>query len=272
MNILCVDDEPVALGLVVSMCEELPCAPAVTGFTRPREALDWLAANHADIVLLDINMPDMNGLDMARTIKRDHPGTPVVFVTGHAEHAVDAFALHVSGYVLKPIGHERLQAEVEYALSGTPSKRSARVEVRTFGNFDVLVDGRPISFARSQAKELLAYLVDKRGTGTSRREAFAALWERGNYDRSMQKQLDAVIRSMRGTLAENGAGDIVEMERGVLRVVPERIDCDLYRFIDGDAQAMKSFFGEYMSSYSWASSTEGYLAHMKDAESWQTRR
>ena len=265
MNILCVDDEPEALGLAVSMCEELPFAPDVTGFTRAREALEWLDANHADIALLDINMPDMDGLETARIIARDHPDVAVVFLTCHAEHAVDAFALHASGYLMKPASRERLQAEVEYAVSGKTARGGvARVEARTFGNFDVLVDGRPIAFARSQAKELLAYLVYKRGSAVTRREAFAVLWERGNYDRPMQKQLDAVIRSMRNTLEENGVGDIVEMAHGTLRVVPERISCDFYRFIDGDAQARGSFFGEYMASYSWACSTEGYLARMVD--------
>ena len=264
MNILCVDDEPAVLGLVVSMCKQLPQAPSVTGFTRSDEALEWIGAHHADIALLDINMPGKNGIALAQAINEASPDTAIIFLTGYAEYAVDAFELHASGYVLKPVNRERLEREVSYALSTRgPSGAPARVEARTFGNFELLVDGRPVSFARAQAKELLAYLVDRHGSAVTRREAFSILWERGDYDRSMQKQLDVVIRSMRSTLDENGVGDIVVMEHGTLRVVPELLICDFYRFVDGDDKAINSFIGEYMSSYGWARSTEGYLARIK---------
>lgn len=263
MNILCVDDEPAVLGLVVSMCEDMPWPTTVTGFTRVAEALEWLGANRVDVALLDVNMPGASGIDLARAVKHDSPETAIVFLTGYADFAVDAFAMHASGYVLKPVSRERLREELEHAAP-EKARGVARVEARTFGNFDLLVDGRPVAFARSMAKELLAYLVDRRGSAVTRREAFAVLWEHGRYDRPMQKQLDAVIRSMRSTLEDNGVGDIVEMQRGTLRIVPERINCDLYRFIKGDSQAVSSFLGEYLSSYPWARTTEGYLVRMKE--------
>lgn len=58
---------------------------------------------------------------------------------------------------------------------------------------------------------------------------------------------------------EYGISDIFEMESGMMRIVPENVDCDLYRFLDDDEDAINSFRGEYMSSYTWASETEGYL-------------
>ena len=79
------------------------------------------------------------------------------------------------------------------------------------------------------------------------------------YDRKMQKQLDVVIRSLRTTLEEYGIGDIFEMRKGAMRICPEMLDCDLYHFLDGDIDAVNSFRGEYMSSYSWASLTEAYM-------------
>lgn len=53
----------------------------------------------------------------------------------------------------------------------------SRVEVRTFGGFDLYVNGRPVTFRKAKCKELLAFLVDKQGSGVTRAEAFAALWE-----------------------------------------------------------------------------------------------
>ena len=168
---------------------------------------------------------------------------------------------------MKPINREKLSAEVEYALSGRHARRFSHIQVQTFGNFDVFVDGKAVAFNRSKSKELLAYLVDRKGSSVSRTEAFAVLWEDNAYDRSMQKQLDVVIRSLRGTLQENGIGEILEMKSGNMRIIPELLDCDLYRFFSGDAEAINEYRGEYMSSYSWASLTEANVdRHLRNYE------
>ena len=85
------------------------------------------------------------------------------------------------------------------------------------------------------------------------------LWEDRAYDRGMQKQLDNNIRSLRNTLRKNGIEDILEISRGALRVRPERLVCDLYRFLEGDRDAVQSYRGEYMNVWSWASMTESLL-------------
>lgn len=74
-----------------------------------------------------------------------------------------------------------------------------------------------------------------------------------------QKQLDVVIRSLCETLENYDIREILEMGRGYLRIRPELIDCDLYRFLSGDVATINSFRGDYMQSYSWASITESYL-------------
>ena len=121
------------------------------------------------------------------------------------------------------------------------------------------MDDRPVSFKLAKAKEILAYLVDKQGSGVTRTELFAAVWEDSLYDRKMQKQLDVYIRSLRETLQEYGISEIMEMEKGVLRVKPETFICDAYLFYSGDSDVINAYRGEYMSSYSWASMTEAIL-------------
>ena len=138
-------------------------------------------------------------------------------------------------------------------------KQESHILVRTFGEFDVWVDGKPVSFSRAKAKELLAYLIDRQGSSITRANAFATLWENGVYDRSMQKQLDVVIRSLKDTLRDYGIEEILEVHRGSLRIRPEMIDCDLYRFFEGDVDAVNSYRGEYMNAYSWASMTESSI-------------
>ena len=258
MTAICVDDEPLVLQLTLSLFRDLPGFQEVEGFAGPLEALDWLENHTPDIALLDIDMPGMNGLELARRIRDMHPDTAVIFLTGYSEYALDAFQLHASGYLMKPINREKLASEVEYALSGRNRGKASNVFAKTFGNFDLLVDGRPLVFKRSKSKELLAYLVDRHGGNVSRPEAFAVLWEDTFYDRAMQKQMDVVIRSLRSTLEEAGVGEIFEIQSGWMRILPERMDSDLFRFLDGNREAIQEYRGEYMSAYSWASQTEAY--------------
>ena len=265
MRIICIDDEPLILNMTVELCEKLPQKPDVKGFTKASEALSWLEKHAADIALLDINMPDMTGLQLAAKIREIDSNTAIIFLTGHSEYALDAFKLHASGYLMKPLNKSRLAEEIEHAqklradhTERKPSEGS-RITVRTFGEFDLFVDGQPVSFPRSKSKQLLAYLIDRQGGGISRATAAAVLWEDSQYDRSMQKQLDVIIRVLRSTLESVGAQDVFEMNSGTMRILPEKIDCDLYRFLSGDADAVNSYRGEYMNAYSWANMTEAFL-------------
>lgn len=146
-----------------------------------------------------------------------------------------------------------------HALAGRKPATQARVEVRTFGGFDVFVNGQAVAFKYMKCKELLAYLVDRCGNSVTRAEAFAILWEDRLYDRSMQKQLNVYIRSLRATLREYGIEEIFELKGGRMRIIPERFSCDVYRFYEGDIDAVNAFRGEYMSSYPWANITEAFL-------------
>ena len=93
----------------------------------------------------------------------------------------------------------------------------------------------------------------------TRPELSAVLWEDRPYDRRMQKQLDVYIRSLRETLRQNGIGEMLEMQRGIVRVRPEQFVCDAYLFFSGDSDAVNAYRGEYISAYSWASMTESTM-------------
>lgn len=258
MKAICVDDEPLAVEYTLKQCGQLPGVDEAKGFTDAQQALDWLRDHRADLALLDINMPKIDGITLAARIKEMYPRMIVLFLTAYREYALDAYAVHAAGYLLKPVSLETLAAEVEYAC-GVHAPVPKHIEIKTFGNFDVYVDGRPVSFKLAKSKEILAYLVDKQGFGVSRAELCAAMWEDQLYDRRMQKHLDVYIRSLRDTLREYGAQVILQMERGILRVDPKAFDCDAYRFYAGDSEAINAYRGEYMSAYSWASMTEGIL-------------
>ncbi len=259
MKTICVDDEPLAVEYTLRQCTRLPEIEEAKGFTDSLLALDYLRSHPVDLAILDINMPQIDGITLAARIKQISPQTAILFLTAYKEYAFDAYAVHPTGYLLKPVSQEKLASEVRYACAGTRQSSYSHIRIKTFGTFDVYVEDRPVSFKLAKAKELLAYLVDKQGSGVTRAELFADVWEGSLYDRRMQKQLDVYIRSLRETLQEYGISEIMEMEKGVLRVKTDTFVCDAYLFFSGDSDTINSYRGEYMSSYSWASMTEAIL-------------
>ena len=259
MKIICVDDEELVLDLVVYMCNNLPNVSTVRGFTDPLKAIEEQKSEPADIALLDIDMPVMNGITLAVKLKDIHPDTAVIFLTGYSNYALEAFRVHANGYLLKPLDKERLVEEIGYAMEKKGVKKYPDFFAKTFGDFDFLAHGSPVSFSRQKSKELLAFLIDKRGSGVTRAAAFAALYEDEIYDRRRQKQFDVIVRSLRDTLEECGAKHLLVIKSGELRINPGLLECDLYRLLDGDARAVNAYRGEYMSAYPWASITEAFL-------------
>jgi len=263
MRIVCVDHDEAERSRTVALCQALVHKPEVVGFSRAGEALAWLENNRADAAILEIRLPDLDGITLAERIGQIRPELPVLFLTADEGHALRAFSVHALDYLLKPVSPERLAAGIEYAVYGRKKQLAQApaepIFVRTFGEFDLYVNGERVSFSRGKAKEVLAYLVDRQGSSVRRATIFAALWEDAEYTRPMQKQLDVMIRSLRMTLETCGAGRMLEVKNGSIRVIPERFACDMYRFIAGDPQTVNAYRGEYMSSYSWASPTEAYL-------------
>ena len=205
MRIICVDDEALVLKLVVRLCEQMPQISEAKGFSSPLEALDYLKNNEADIALLDIEMPKMNGISLAVRMKDLHPDMSIIFLTGYSNYALEAFKVHANGYLLKPIEKENLEAEINYVLSTKEAVKYPHFFAKTFGVFDFFIDGQSAQFARSKTKELLAFLNDKQGSGVKRAVAFAALYEDKQYDRKMQKQFNVIVHNLKTTLDENGA-------------------------------------------------------------------
>ena len=90
-------------------------------------------------------------------------------------------------------------------------------------------------------------------------ELAAMLWEDGEYDRTKQKNLQVYIASLVKTLVGVGINDLILKNRQGILVNTRIVDCDYYRFLEGDVRAINSFTGQYMSAYSWAEFTVGYL-------------
>ncbi len=259
MNILAVDDEYYALSMLEKTITEVAFGAVVYLCQDVRSALDTAKKNRIDVAFLDIHMPEMSGIELARELKIINPKINIIFATGFSEYMKQSIDLRASGYVFKPVTAEAIKTELNNLRNPIEWDEGKRVKAVTFGNFDIYVDDVPVKFERKQSKEILAYLIDKRGTAVSYAELATVLWEDGAYDRTQQKNLQVYVASLVKSLNSVNAADILLRSRQGIMINVNKIDCDYYRFLEGDVRAINSFAGQYMSAYSWAEFTAGYL-------------
>ena len=258
MLALCVDDEEILLDELERIVSSSPDVDSVVKFKLCSKALEWAQSNKPDIAFLDIQMRGIGGLELAKKLKELYEDLPVVFCTGYRDYAVDAFKLHVSGYLMKPVSYEDVQREIDVALKKGNNKKS--LIVQCFGNFDVFYEGKPLKFKRKRSKEVFAFLVDRRGSSVTAKEICAALWE--DDFSSEEKNLMTLYKlfgDLRETLSSVGAESVLIKSNQEYSVDTEKIDCDFYRYSVGDPAVTNKFFGEYMIQYSWAEETAAAL-------------
>ena len=259
MNILAVDDEYFALELMKRSLEEVAGDATVFPCRNVHSALETAQTQRIDVAFLDIHMPEKNGIELALELKKLNPKVNIVFATGFSEYMKEGIDLRMSGYILKPVTPEAIKRELDNLRNPIEWSAEKQIKILTFGNFDVFVDGAPLKFERKQSKEILAYLVDKRGTSATYSELAAMLWEDEDYDRTKQKNLQVYVASLVKTLNGVGIHNLIFKNRQGILINTKIVDCDYYRFLEGDARAINSFTGQYMSAYSWAEFTVGYL-------------
>ena len=266
MLIYIIDDEPIVLKASEQVVRRaVPDADLMT-FESGDDALEHLrtAKEYPDTVFSDIEMPGTNGLDFAVRLKQLSPQTRIVFVTAYSEYALDAFRVHANGYILKPMNAMRVLEEIkesaEQRAETRPETRTEMLKIQCFGNFEVFWKGKPLQFARRQTKELLAYLIDRKGASCTMEEIAAAIWEDYTNEKNTRAQLRILISDLRHTLANIGMEDLVLRRRGQIAIVTDKLDCDYYRMLQGDMDAVNAYHGEYMVQYSWAELTAGQLA------------
>lgn len=258
MHIIAVDDERLALIALEQAIRNAEPACTLACFSTPAEAIAHAATQQIDVAFLDIEMGSTSGLELAKRLKDIHGETNIVFVTGYSQYAMDAFSLRASGYLQKPVMVEDIRAELHHLRHPLPESEKG-VRIQCFGSFEIFVDGKPIHFHRSKAKELLAYLVSRNGAGVSKKELAGALWEDVEYSRSTQSYLQTLIAEMLRALSEAGAEHIIVKEWNSLSINPAVVDCDYYNFAKGNPNAVNTYRGEYMANYTWAEFTVGVL-------------
>ena len=251
MNIIAVDDEKLSLEALVSCIKENLPNETVNAFRKTSDAEVYVCRNGCDIAFLDIEMRDVNGIELAKKIQAINPKVNIVFVTGYGDYTGEAFSIFASAYIMKPVTVEKVKKALETLRYGNILEEG-RLKAVTFGNFEIYSRGEPIKFRYKKTKELLAYLIDRRGSMCTNNEIIAVIWEDDDFGTDRQDYLKKLKQDLVNTLNEIGAENVVIRQRGQIAINPKLIECDLFKYLEGDSTMVNSYKGEYMAQYSWA--------------------
>ena len=105
IHCIAIDDEPLALQLVSEYCQRISFLRLEKTFTNTDEASDYLSRNQVDLLFLDIQMPDINGVQFYKNLNKK---PPVIFTTAFKDYAVEGFNVDAVDYLLKPVQKDRL--------------------------------------------------------------------------------------------------------------------------------------------------------------------
>jgi two-component SAPR family response regulator len=227
-----VDDEQPSLDKLEKLLKDSGLAEVEGKFTEPLAALTYLKENRVDAVFLDIEMPEINGIELSNHIADLQAEIAVVFVTAYSQYAVEAFRLNALDYLMKPVSADRLRETLcrIQKEKGVPMN-SGEIHIRCFGGFRVDIGGKEVKFRTEKAEELLAFLIDRKGAFVSRTEIIDHLWENFDGDRALI-HFNTTLHYVKKALLPYGIRISILHERGSYRLDAEGLSCDYLKFLE----------------------------------------
>ncbi len=263
-----VDDERPSADKMEKLLKSSGIVEVKEKFTKPREALAYLNRTKVDAVFLDIEMPEIDGFELANQMLDHQRWLAIVFVTAYSEYAVEAFRLNALDYLMKPVHKERLKETLERIVKekNIPLKQP-KLQVHCFDRFRASTGSGEIKFRTKKAEELLAYFIDHWRTAVSRSEIIDQLWPDHEGDRAVSN-FNTTLYYLRRELSKSGVDTSIEHIKGTYRLKTDLIDCDYHRFtaflnnsspindtnISEYGKTALLYTGDYLSSneYQWA--------------------
>ena len=129
---IAIDDEPLALQKLVAYIKKIPYLELVAQCQSAIEAQKVIEQQQIDAIFLDINMPDLNGLDFAKSMEQNHSRGPImVFTTAYSEYAIEGYKANAVGYLLKPYGFDEFETAAQKVKDIAEIRQQAMTDVTT---------------------------------------------------------------------------------------------------------------------------------------------
>lgn len=239
-----VDDDPNALAQSLSELKNNGSVSEAVGFSSSKEALSYISQHYVPVVLLDVRMPEIDGLALAEKILDINPRTNIIFVTTYSHYLPQAFSLHASGYVMKPIDSTKLKNEIAN-LRFPLEEEKMGFYASTFGSFSLSYDGDIVEFEDEKDRELMAYLVDRNGVPTPVSSLSITL-------NSSEEEIEASLKRLMNLFDSMGEDGVLFKSRKGYFLDMSMIPSDVSEALEGVMEAKYLFAGEYLTPYKWA--------------------
>lgn len=258
MRVMYVDDEVLQLQNFRLTAAELSRIDSLETFSRSEDAYEWAKNNPVDVAFLDIEMPMMNGIELAKRLKELDENIRIIFVTAFEQYALRAFGVDAIGYLLKPYGAWDIEKELKKAYYVKPVPK-VEIQIYTMPDFTVMVGGKTLKLGQTKQEELLAFLVDRGETGITKEDVINSLWSGysgdGVYWTTMSR--------LKSALEEAGVAELIVSNGQRKYINMEMIECDLYRMLAGDKTVIDRYNGEYLTRFVWAEERRKQLDSIK---------
>ena len=207
MKAILIDDEIIALELLELKLKEFAYVEIVGSYTCPFEALDDIGNKEVDVVFLDIEMGETNGVEISHRFLRLNKDIEIVFVTAYSEYAVDAFEINVIDYLLKPIKDDRLEKTInrlKEKIEPYEKNEKHNLRINSFGKFELFDKENNIVPWRTQKnKEVFVYLWMNDSKPISKDLIIEDIFPDRSYDKA-SSNLHTTIYQLRRTLKDLG--------------------------------------------------------------------
>jgi len=249
MRAIIVDDEPLMIRRFVRLGTGIPDLNITGSFESADQALEYARSNTVDIAFLDVEMPLINGIELAKELRRIRPDILIVFVSAYDDYIWESNKIGGDYYIVKPYTRETLEMIMD-KVRFLSLRQQKRLYVRMFGRFMVFESGRPVPLT-GKAKEILALIMTRRGKEISNEEIYCTVWENRPYSNEYMSVYYNALRRLKKQLANADLSDLlISAKRGQL-VNTDMFDCDYYSWQDGNMGKRDRFDGEFLTEYSW---------------------
>ncbi|WP_331487709.1 response regulator [Anaerocolumna sp. AGMB13025] len=245
-HVILVEDEKFVLNYMVKMLKSFPEFIVEAAFSSPEEVLDSFDTLNAEVAFLDIEMPRMNGLELARKLTEKNHDLQIIFTTAYSKYAVDAFGVEAIDYLLKPINSEDILRVIKRLNKKNPEfvkavgENSDKEElikpynIRCFGRFEIKDElDQIIKWPTKKAEEVFAYFLMHQGSYINKWELLDKFWPDMEEERGFHNLYNTIYRIKQVIRSLPASPGIEKINDGyVLKAEGLYSDIDNLKFVD----------------------------------------
>ena len=249
MRAILVDDEAIMLRSFMRNSADISNLKVIAQFQSAEEALAFARENSFELALLDVRLPNMNGIELAVKLRKIIPGLLIVFISAYDEYIRNFNEIGGDYYILKPYKKETIEMMVD-KMQILAERLKKNIYIQMFGRFNVLKNGTPIKIS-GKTKEILALIASRQGKEISNEEIYSTIWENREYSNESMKVYYNALSRLKRALEEADASDLLLSTQHGQMLNVAICDCDYYDWLNKNVNGYNRFEGEFLSEYSW---------------------